>query len=149
MFVIEPYHWFVFGIALSVFEIFIPSFTLLWFGLSAVVVSLILFIFPEFTVVSQILTWSILSVVVMIAWFKFIKPLSKDKTLAGMPREATIGQIGVVVKVVADTNDVTVRFVLPILGNDEWSCRTLSPVSLGDSVTVKDILGNQLVVDSY
>ena len=36
-----------------------------------------------------------------------------------------------------------------VLGSDEWNCRTLSPVQVGDRVRVTDILGNDLVVQLH
>ncbi|MIP96589.1 NfeD family protein, partial [Salmonella enterica subsp. enterica] len=35
------------------------------------------------------------------------------------------------------------------LGSDEWECRTLDPVQVGDRVRVVDILGNDLVVQPH
>lgn len=98
---------------------------------------------------TQLLTWIVLSVLCTLAWFKFIKPLSTDKTKAGLSREATIGQVGMVIQTNLDHGQVKVRFPLPVLGSDEWECRTLSPVQVGDRVRVVDILGNDLVVQPH
>ena len=38
---------------------------------------------------------------------------------------------------------------MPVLGSDEWNCRALSPVQVGDRVRVVDILGNDLVVQLH
>ena len=43
---IEYWHWLVLGMLLIGFEIFIPSFTVLWFGLGALLVALMLLLFP-------------------------------------------------------------------------------------------------------
>ena len=84
-----------------------------------------------------------------VAWFKFIKPLSTDKTKAGLSREATIGQVGMVIQTQMEHDEVRVRFPMPVLGSDEWQCRTLQPVAVGDRVRVVDILGNALVIQSH
>ncbi|MEG0343964.1 MAG: NfeD family protein, partial [Acinetobacter sp.] len=97
----------------------------------------------------QIVSWIILSIICTVAWFKFIKPLSVDKTKAGLPREATIGQTGMVIQIGLSHDQIRVRFPMPVLGSDEWNCRTLSPVQVGDRVRVTDILGNDLVVQPY
>ena len=148
-FIVEPWHWLIFGIALAVFEIFLPSFTIFWFGLAAVMVSSFLWLFPSMSLTAQILIWIMLSICIVILWFKFIKPLSKDQTKAGLPREATIGQVGMVIALIPEHNEVKVRFSLPILGADEWLCRVQHQVAVGDRVSVIDILGNQLVVEPY
>ncbi|MFC3902504.1 hypothetical protein SAMN05421749_103256 [Acinetobacter marinus] len=147
---IEPWHWLIFGLILMVLEIFIPSFTIFWFGLAAVVISALVWLIPTLPVAAQILIWVVLSTVIMVLWFKFAKPaLSKDVTKAGLSREATIGQVGMVIQILPEHNEAVVRFPMPVLGTDEWTCRTLAPVTVGERVTVTDILGNQLVVQPH
>ncbi len=82
-------------------------------------------------------------------WFKFIKPLSTDKTKAGLSREATIGQIGMVIQASPENEHIRVRFPIPVLGSDEWNCRTLDKVHVGDRVRVVEILGNDLMVKAH
>ena len=148
-FIFEPWHWFVLGILLILSELILPAFAALWFGIAAIVVSLIFLLFPSMSFTFQVVLWIILSIGCTILWFKFIKPLSIDKTKAWMSREATIGQTGMVIQTGLAHNEIRVRFALPVLGSDEWNCRSLSPVEVGDRVTVTDILGNDLVVKPY
>lgn len=148
-FVFEPWHWFVLGVLLMLSELIIPAFAALWFGISAVLVGILLWIFPALDSTVQLVLWMILSILCTIAWFRFIKPLSIDKTKAGLSREATIGQIGMVIQVNMEHEQIRVRFPMPVLGSDEWNCRTLSSVNVGDRVRVVDILGNDLVVQPH
>ena len=145
-FIFEPWHWFVLGIALMLFELLLPSFAALWFGVAAVLVSVIFLMFPGMSFITQMVLWIILSITCTVLWFKFIKPLSIDKTKAGMARESTIGQTAIVIQVGLEHDHIRVRFTLPVLGADEWNCRTLLPVQVGDRVIVTDISGNDLVV---
>ena len=148
-FVFEPWHWFVLGILLILSELVIPAFAALWFGLAAIMVGVLLWLFPMMGFTTQLVTWIILSVLCTLLWFKFIKPLSTDKTKAGLSREATIGQVGMVIQTHMEHDLITVRFPMPVLGSDEWNCRTLEPVQVGDRVRVIDILGNDLVVKPH
>ena len=148
-FAFEPWHWFVLGILLILSELVIPAFAALWFGLAAIMVGVLLWMFPMMGFITQIFTWIILSVLCTLLWFKFIKPLSIDKTKAGLSREATIGQVGMVIQTHMEHDLITVRFPMPVLGSDEWNCRTLTPVQVGDRVRVVDILGNDLVVKPH
>ncbi|ENV79775.1 NfeD family protein [Acinetobacter ursingii] len=147
--VLEPWHWFVLGIILMLSELILPAFAALWFGIAAIMVGVLLWLFPIMCLNIQIVMWIILSILCTILWFKFIKPLSIDKTKAGLSREATIGQIGMVIQVGLTHDQVVVRFALPVLGADEWNCRSLSPVEVGDRVRVVDIMGNDLVVQLH
>lgn len=148
-FIIEPWHWFVLGIVLIVSELLLPAFAAIWFGIAALLVCILLCIFPSMGFVMQILLWIIFSVVCTVLWFKWIKPMSFDKTTAGLSRESAIGQVGMVIEAGLDHHLVKVRFHMPLLGADEWNCRTLAAVNVGDRVRVTDILGNDLVVQPH
>ena len=148
-FIFEPWHWFVLGILLILSELIIPAFAALWFGVAAVVVSILLWLIPGMSFTIQIICWIILSIGCTLAWFKWIKPLSIDKTKAGLPREATIGQTGMVIQTGLAHDQIRVRFPIPLLGADEWNCRTLQTVQVGDRVRVIDISGNDLVVQPH
>jgi inner membrane protein len=148
-FTFEPWHWFVLGVLLILSELILPAFAALWFGVGAILVGILYVLFPFMSPVFQIAIWIILSVGCTVAWFKFIKPLSTDKTKAGLSREATIGQVGMVIQTQMEHDEVRVRFPMPVLGSDEWQCRTLQPVAVGDRVRVVDILGNALVIQSH
>ena len=130
-------------------DLILPAFAALWFGLAAILVCLFLWLFPTMSFTVQIIIWGILSVLCTILWFKFIKPLSIDKTQAGLSREATIGQVGMVIQTGLAHGQIVVRFPIPVLGSDEWNCRCLTAVQVGDRVQVTDILGNDLIVQPY
>ncbi len=148
-FVFEPWHWFVLGILLILSELILPAFAAIWFGIAAIAVCILYLLFPWMSFTVQIICWIVFSIACTVLWFKFIKPLSIDKTKAGMPREATIGQTGMVIQTGLAHDQIRVRFPMPVLGSDEWNCRTLSPVQVGDRVRVIDILGNDLVVQPH
>ena len=148
-FVLEPWHWFVLGVLLILSELLLPAFAALWFGIAAIIVGILNLIFPMMSFTTQLVIWIITSILCTLAWFKYIKPLSIDKTKAGLSREATIGQVGMVIQINLDHDQIKVRFPIPVLGSDEWNCRTQSAVQVGDRVRVTDILGNDLVVQSH
>ena len=79
-FVIVYWHWLVLGMILIIAEIFVPSFTILWFGLGAIVVALILLVFPNMSLAWQLAVWAVSSSVLTFLWFIFIKRLMLDCT---------------------------------------------------------------------
>ena len=149
MLIIEPWHWFALGILLILAELILPSFAALWFGVAAILVSLIYWLVPSLSPSLQVILWMIFSVSATFAWFKWIKPLSIDKTKAGLSREATIGQVGMVIETHLSHEHIKVRFSVPVLGADEWQCRSIHPVTVGERVRVIDILGNDLLVEPH
>ncbi|HCO09931.1 MAG TPA: hypothetical protein DIT42_02090 [Gammaproteobacteria bacterium] len=140
------WHWIVLGIVLMLAEIFIGSFFIFWFGAAAVVVGLSLTIAPSISASTQLIFWTLLSLVFAVAWFRFLKPLSKDVTKAGLSREALIGEIGQVLSVPNGDKRGMVRFPAPLLGSDEWLIMSQDSLSIGDRVSVKDVSGNSLIV---
>ena len=140
------WHWIVFGMGLIMLEIFIPSFTILWFGAGALIVGGVVFVFPDASLTLQFFTWAISSCVFTALWFKFLKPLSVDKTMAGLSLESIQGEVGQVLIAPSDSRRGTLRFPAPILGSDEWSFICEESVSVGDRVRVTEVSGNSLIV---
>ena len=140
------WYWLVFGMLLIIAEIFIPSFTIFWFGLGGIIVAGILWLSPDLLLSWQLFFWAIASCVFTFLWFKFFKPLMKDRTNAGISKEAIIGESGQVIKVPDKGKRGIVRFTTPLLG-DEWPFMSQDRIALGDRVFIKDISGNTLIVD--
>lgn len=143
---IEPWHWLVLGCLLMIAEIFIPTFASLWFGAAAILVAVLSWLLPV-PPLFQVLIWLTLSVLFMFAWVKYIKPLSVDRTKAGLGGGVIIGETGMIVVKPQASELGRVRFSVPIVGADEWFCRTRDEeVEVGDRVVVTDIIGNELIV---
>lgn len=140
------WHWIVLGIALMLSEIFLGSFFIFWFGAAAVIVGLLLIPFPGIAATAQIIIWALLSTASAVGWFKFLKPLSKDKTKAGLSKEALLGEIGQVLSPPNGEKRGTIRFPAPLLGADEWQIISQDSLSIGDRVSVVDLSGNSLIV---
>lgn len=140
------WHWLVLGMGLMLLEIVLTSFTALWFGSAAIVMGVLLLLFPAIPLNAQMLLWAILSSLLTVLWFKYLKPLSRDKTLAGLSREAMIGQIGQVLSLPHEHSRGTLRFPAPVLGSDEWLFISQDSLAIGDRVRVTDISGNSLIV---
>ena len=141
------WYWLVFGMVLIIAEMFVPSFTLLWFGLGAIIVAGLLWLSPDMALSWQLLIWVLASSVFTFLWFKLIKPHMVDRTKAGISREAVLGESGQVIKVPEEGGRGMVRFSIPLLGADEWPFICEEEVSLGDRVFVREISGNTMIVE--
>ncbi|MCG6931178.1 MAG: NfeD family protein [Desulfofustis sp.] len=140
------YHWLILGLLLMLGEMLVPSFTLFWFGLAALAVSVLLLAVPELGLTPQLLVWAGASIVFTVLWFKFFKPTMTDKTRAGISKEAVVGETGIVIRVPQDEVRGTVRFPIPLLGSDEWEFICRQECRVGDRVEVLDVSGNTLIV---
>jgi membrane protein implicated in regulation of membrane protease activity len=141
------WYWLVFGMILIIAELFMPSFTVFWFGLGAILVAGALLVLPELAISWQLFIWAIASCILTFLWFKFLKPLMADRTKAGISREAILGETGQVIKIPEQENRGIVRFTTPLLGADEWPFICEHDLAVGDRVIVKDISGNTLIVN--
>ena len=143
---LQYWHWLVFGMLLIIAELFIPSFTIFWFGLGALAVGGLLWVVPSVGLTAQLLLWAVFSALLTAFWFLFMKPRMQDKTRAGMSREALLGETGQVIREAEGDRRGTVRFSKPLLGSDEWSFICDEPVRVGDRVQIRDVSGNTLIV---
>lgn len=143
------WHWLVLGMGLVLFELVLPSFTALWFGAGAIVVGLLLLAFPSLPLTVQVLGWALLSILFTVLWFKYLKPLSVDKTKAGLSKEAIMGETGQVLSLPHESRRGTLRFPAPVLGSDEWPFISQDDLAIGDRVRVTDVSGNSLIVSKH
>jgi inner membrane protein len=141
------WYWLIFGMILILGELVIPSFTLFWFGLAALLLGSVLFFVPQLSLNLQLIGWTLGSIVFTILWFKYFKPTMVDRTKAGISREAVTGQTGIVIRAPQHGLRGIVRFSLPLLGADEWEFISSNSCQVGDRVEVSDVSGNTLIVN--
>ena len=140
------WYWLVFGMLLILFELAIPSFTIFWFGLGALVVGVLLLLAPGISLTAQILIWIIASAAFVLFWFKVLKPRMTDRTKAGISREAVLGETAMVTRLPEGDRRGEMRFAVPMLGSDIWSFICVDEVVVGERVMVLDVSGNTMMV---
>jgi len=67
------WHWWIGAVALLVLELLAPGAFFLWLGISAALVGLLVFLFDGITWQYQLLLFSVLSVVSIVAWRFYLK----------------------------------------------------------------------------
>src|SRR6185437_11701234 len=143
--VIEWWHWAVLGVGLMVTELLLPAFVLVWFGLGALIVALVLALFPSLALVPQILIWILVSVDLVLLWFKVFKP-HQHKTLIGRSSAQAIGEVGLLVSDVEPFQKGQVRFQKPLFGSDLWECVADEAIKAGERVKVVSVEGSILTI---
>ena len=101
---------------------------------------------PTMSEAAQIIIWAFASLMFALGWFKFVKPLSRDNTTAGLSKETLLGQIGQVLDPPNGEKFGMLRFPAPLLGSDEWLIISQDELNAGDRVSVIDLSGNSLIV---
>ena len=140
----EWWHWMVLGLFLGLAELVIPSFFIIWFGLGAVLVGVVLLVAPGLGFTAQLALWTLASVGLTIAWFKVFKK-QQDKTRAGQA-DNVIGEIGVLVRAVEPFQKGEVRFQRPVMGAEVWTCLADDAIPSGERVRVASVDGQMLRV---
>lgn len=139
------WHWLILGLVLLGMEIFLSGFILFWFGVSALVLGILMMILAiPFKV--QLFLWAALSLASVLIWNRYVRPGWKDKSLSGMASEALMGQVGTVIQPNGEGRRGTLRFPAPLLGEDEWQFYCEDIVAIGTRVQVIDLSGNALIV---
>ena len=140
--ILEPWYWFVLGIALMLLELVFTTFAAFWFGIAALMVSLIYWLCPWMSTTVQLVLWAVFSIVCTLLWFKYIKPL------APRPKpEHIIGQTGMVIE--QYPHQVKVRFTTPILGKEEWFCKIQAPLAVGERIQITHFSEDQIFIKPY
>lgn len=141
----EWWAWIVGGLALIVAELAIPSFFIVWFGLGALLVGLLMLAVPDLSLTAQLATWTLASLAMVALWFRVFKP-GFHKTRIGMADGEVLGEIGLLVSAVAPFERGKVRFQRPLLGSDEWVCLADATIAAGERVKVVAVEGSFLKV---
>lgn len=89
------WHWMVLGLVLLIIEVtFFGVFFILWVGLSAMVVGVLMLVMPDMGWQAQFVIWGVLSVVTMVGWYQYRKknPTTSDEPLLNRRGEQYVGR---------------------------------------------------------
>ena len=135
---IEWWYWIIAGFCLIGLELIIPSFTVIWFGLVALVVGALSGLWPGIPLAGQVALWSVTSICFAAMWFKYMKPKG-DRTHAGMSKDGIVGETGVIIRGTENSyGRWIVKFSISVLGADVWGCFSGETLHVGDRVRVVD-----------
>ena len=142
---IEWWYWVVGGVLLILLELAIPAFFVLWFGLGALLVGLLMLLAGALALTTQLLVWGLASLAMVALWFKVFRR-DRHKTLIGTADGTVLGEVGLLVGAVEPFQRGKVRFQRPILGADEWVCVAETAIAAGERVRVVSVEGSFLKV---
>jgi len=137
------WHWMILGMALVALEMLVTTFFLIWFGMAAILVGvLMLFVAPGFS--AQMVLWAVLSVVMTTIWVKYFR--NPDRTHAGQAKEGVKGVVGLMTKPITDMHHGEIMFQRPVLGADRWPAVADEPIEAGERARIVDVMGQTLKV---
>jgi membrane protein implicated in regulation of membrane protease activity len=142
----EWWHWVVLGLGLAMSELAIPSFFIIWFGIGALGVGLLLLLLPDLTLSAQVLVWAMASGILVVLWVRYLRP--RTRTAVGTSAANVAGEVGILVNELPPQARGLVRFQKPILGADTWECYAEQHLKAGDRVRVVAVEGNFIKVEA-
>jgi membrane protein implicated in regulation of membrane protease activity len=137
------WQWIVGGLLLTLAELMVPALFLVWFGIGAILVGLILLVLP-ITLAAQFTLWAVASCAMVLLWFRVVK--NPDRTKAGIAKDAFLGETGLITKEVSELGKGEIRFQKPILGSEVWPVIADESIKAGERAQIIDVLGQTLKV---
>ena len=114
--------WAILGLVLLSIELLTGTFYILWFGIEALCVALMLGLHPDASLSVQLLAFSVLSLTTLAIWrarYRQARPGSQ----VGQSRDDTIGKVGKVTQAVSASQQGMIRFTVPVMSSREWNPR--------------------------
>jgi membrane protein implicated in regulation of membrane protease activity len=139
------WHWVVLGVVLTLLELAVPAFVLVWFGVGAIIVGIAVLAYPQMPFAWQGIIWIAFSVAFIWLWFKVFKS-GFHKTGAGMSKGQLIGEIGIVIRDIRPYDKGQIRLQKPVLGDEVWDSIAEEEIRTGERVKVLAVEGNFLKV---
>jgi len=142
---ISYWHWWAFAVLLIALEAFVASTLLLWPGISAAVIGLVVLIRPDFDWRYQMLLFAVLSVISTVLWLRWLRmrPIKSDH-----PNLNTRGRsyVGRRITLAEPLKDGRGRVQID---DTWWQASADGPLEKGVEVEVTDTDGATLIVRTF
>ena len=142
---VQFWHWLTLGVLLLGLEVVLPGTFFLWMGVSAGIVSGILFIVPDFDWQNQIFVFGVFSVVAVVAWRYWLKghPVETADSTLNVRGAQYIGRVLVLADPIVDGVGKAK------VGDSLWRVSTSDEINMpeGARVRVTGVEGATLVVE--
>jgi membrane protein implicated in regulation of membrane protease activity len=140
-------NWLMFGLVLMILETITGTFYLICFGVAAMVVAALTYLF-DLGFVGQLISFAGISPVVLKILLSKFKKNKKDLKVGQSEGEA-IGKLGHIVGDVNPMNSGIIHFGTAIMGSRSWLVVSEETIKIGEAARVIGIEGNYLRVERY
>ncbi len=137
------WHWVVMGIILLTIEMSLGTFFILGLGIASILVGIIdSFMGTSFE--TELFIWMLLSVLFIVAWFKWFK--EKSITKSGQSNYG-LDTLGIVKEDIKPHSRGKVTFDTPVLGNSSWHATAKVDLGKGTRIKIVEIKGQLIEVE--
>ncbi|CAG0987457.1 hypothetical protein MTYP_02094 [Methylophilaceae bacterium] len=141
--------WGILGLILLAVEMATGTFYILWFGISALCMSLALLIFPEMHIGIQFFMFAALSLSSLAIWKLHYKKGAANDLRIGQSQGDEIGRVGTIVEAVSRKQNGRIQFAQGVMGSREWTAISDEEIEAGTEAEITAIIGNALQVKRH
>lgn len=136
------WHWIILGFIFIGLETVTMTFLMLGIGVAAILTGLAALLL-HLSFASELLVWSVLSLLFVVGWWRFIR--QRTVTQSGQPHYR-VDTKGTVVEAITPPQRGRVLFDIPVLGNREWPAFADEALEAGAKVEIVDVSGQLIKV---
>ena len=143
---LEPiWIWGILGLALIALEMLSGTLYILWFGIAALGLCALTYLFPNLGVTWQLVIFAILSIGSLAIWKQFYQRKQDDSSI-GQSRGEEIGRIGIITQAVSARENGSIEFPQGVLGSRQWAALSDEEIAVGTEAQIVAVEGNRLRV---
>ena len=135
--------WVAIGLLLLAVEIATGTVYVLWFGISALCVAVITWLFPQIAPAIQFAIFAVLSIGALAIWKLFYKK-TETHSRVGQAQGEEIGRTGTVIEPVNANHNGKISFAQGLMGSREWVAVANEIIEVGSQAKVVAVEGNAL-----
>jgi inner membrane protein len=135
--------WGALGFALLAAEMATGTIYMLWFGISALCLAIVVWLFPEMHPALQFVIFAILSITSLAIW-KLNYKKNDEVYRVGQAQGEEIGRIGIVIESCGHTKNGKIQFTQGLMGSREWVAVSNETIETGSEAKVVAVEGNSL-----
>ncbi len=137
--------WGAVGLILLAAEMATGTFYVLWFGIAALILSLVTWLMPELSLGLQLMLFALLSIGALLVWRTYYKK-TETHSRVGQAQGEEIGRVGTIVAPVSATENGRIQFAQGLMGSREWTAVANESIAVGTQAVVTAVEGNALRV---
>jgi membrane protein implicated in regulation of membrane protease activity len=137
--------WGILGLVLLAVEMATGTFYILWFGISALCVSLALIIMPNLPLSVQLVMFAALSLSSLAIWKLHYKKEGADLRI-GQSQGDEVGRVGTITETVSPRQNGKIVFPQGVMGSREWMAIADHEIAAGEDAAIVRVEGNALRV---
>lgn len=137
--------WGILGLTLLAVEMMTGTLFVLWFGIAALVLTVLVWLVPSLSISVQLLIYAISALGSLFVWRHFYQK-SEITYRTGQSQGDEIGLVGIVIHEVSPHHSGTIQFAQGVMGSREWPAVSDEHIEAGILAEIIAIEGNTLRV---